>query len=314
MARYVYGPVPSRRLGSSLGVDLVPHKTCTFDCLYCQLGPTEKTTTERAEYTPVDDVVEEVRGRLQELNQPPDYVTLGGSGEPTLHASFGEIARRIKVFTDVPICLLSNGSLFSLPEVRQACKWIDLIVPSLDAPDPETYQRVNRPNASIRFSDIVSGLEALRREFDGEIWLEVFLLRGINDSDEHVARFRELIDRIHPDRVQLNTAIRPPAEESARAVSADRLGEVREVLGQRAEVIASPEDRPTSEEEGVDEERVLEMLRRRPCTVDDISSGLGVHRHAVIKSLRRLSDQQKVSSTREGGKLYYRAETDRAES
>ncbi|MHC4592376.1 MAG: radical SAM protein, partial [Planctomycetota bacterium] len=169
-ANYTYGPVASRRLGRSLGVDLVPLKTCTFNCIYCQLGPTAHTTIERADYTPVAEVVSEVREHLAE-GVTPDYITLGGSGEPTLHRSFGEVAAQIREGTDVPIALLTNGSLLHLPEVREACTAIDLVLPSLDAGDEETFRRINRPQPTITLAQVVAGLTALRREFQGEIWL-----------------------------------------------------------------------------------------------------------------------------------------------
>lgn len=307
MPSYVYGPVPSRRLGSSLGVDLVPHKTCTFDCIYCQLGPCEETTTVRAEYVPIDEVVEQVRERLEEGDRP-DYVTLGGSGEPTLHSGFGEVARRIRSFTDTPICLLSNGSLFHRPEVRADCGAIDLIIPSLDAPDPETFRRINRPNPAITFERLVEGLVALREEFDGEIWLEVFLLSGINDTDGHVVGFKELIERIRPDRVQLNTAVRPPAEEEAQPVPASRMEEIRTALGPPAEVIARVEGHHHPPAPTVDEEAVIQMLRRRPCTVQDVAEGLGAHENEIIKCLRDLAERGRVRTTRTGGRLFYHAD------
>jgi len=148
MPRHVYGPVPSRRLGRSLGVDLVPLKTCSLDCVYCQLGATARTTLQRAEYVPIDPVIEEVRARLAQ-GAAADYVTLGGSGESTLHSGFGEVARRIKEFSRVPVALLTNGSLFSRPEVRAACGAIDVVIPSLDAADEEGFRLLNRPHPDL---------------------------------------------------------------------------------------------------------------------------------------------------------------------
>lgn len=304
MATYVYGPVHSRRLGLSLGVDLVPEKTCSFDCVYCQLGPTDETTIERSEYVPVDAVVAAVRKRLSEI-EPPDYVTLGGSGEPTLHSGFGRVARGIRETTDVPICLISNSSLFYLPEVREACAPLDLIIPSLDAPDAETFKRVNRSHPEITFERVVNGLEALRDDYDGEIWLEIFLLKDVNDSDAAIEKFRSLVERLSPDHVQLNTTVRPPAEDSAHAVSPERLAAIRSQLGGEAEIIARPEAGENAIASQLDEAELLGMLRRRPCTTEDIVSGLGVHRHEVIKCLRRLEKQGQVQSERTGGEMFY---------
>ena len=305
MARYIYGPVPSRRLGLSLGVDLVPMKTCTFNCVYCQLGPTAQTTMERADYTPPDEVAAEVIDRIGRAPRP-DWVTLGGSGEPTLHASFGEIARRIAADSDIPLSLLTNGSLMMLPEVRRACEPLSLILPSLDAGTEQTFRRVNRPHPDLTLAGVVAGLEALRDEFDGEIWLEVFLVAGMNDSDREIAQMKAHIARVRPDRVQLNTAVRPPAEEDVRALSAERLEEVRAMLGPTAEVVAEVEER-VRREAGAEagEQQVLEMLERRPCTLEDISAGLGIAPNEVLKYVQSLLEQDRLLQKREGGRIYY---------
>jgi wyosine [tRNA(Phe)-imidazoG37] synthetase (radical SAM superfamily) len=288
-------------------VDLVPHKTCTFDCIYCQLGSCGETTTKRDEYAPLEEVVKEVCERLEDI-EPPDYVTLGGSGEPTLHEAFGEIARRIRNCIETPICLLTNGSLLHRPEVRADCRAIDLIVPSLDAPDAETYRRINRPDPAISFDMLVEGLVALRKEFEGRIWLEVFLLSGINDSDGHIEGFARLIERIQPDRVQLNTAARPPAEADANPVPPERMDQIRDILGPPAEVIARVEGHHHPPAPTVDEEAVVQMLRRRPCTLHDVALGLDVHENEVVKCLRCLVEDGRVETTRRDGKLFYRAE------
>jgi len=305
MARYVYGPVPSRRLGLSLGVDLVPMKTCTFNCVYCQLGPTAQTTMKRADYTPPDEVAAVVLERLRRAPRP-DWVTLGGSGEPSLHASFGEIARRIVADTDIPLSLLTNGSLMMLPEVRRACEPLKLVLPSLDAGTEDAFQRVNRPHPGLTLADVVAGLEALRDEFEGEIWLEVFLVAGMNDSEEEIAQIKTHIARVRPDRVQLNTAVRPPAEQDVRALSAERLEEIRSMLGPPAEVVAELEER-VRREAGAEagEQQVLEMLERRPCTVEDISAGLGIAPNEVLKYVQSLLEQGRLAQKREGGRIYY---------
>ncbi len=313
MGKYVYGPVPSRRLGRSLGVDLVPMKTCSFNCVYCQLGPTPATTLERAEYAPVDEVVAEVRARLDEPavahahGPSADYVTLGGSGEPTLHSSFGIVAQRIREVTDVPIALLTNGSLFYLPEVREACSAIDVVIPNLDAGDEETFQRINRPHEGLTLEKVVRGLAALREEFAGRIWLEVFLLEGLNTSEGAVEKLRAQIARIRPDRIQLNTAVRPAAEAFVRAVSAQRLEEIRAMLGPNAEAIADVEEMHEAGALEATAQDVVELLRRRPCTLEDIAAGLAIHRNEAIKYVRELLEAGRISERREGGRLFYRA-------
>jgi len=305
VAKYVYGPVPSRRLGRSLGVDLVPMKTCTLNCVYCQLGPTPETTIERAEYAPVDELVEQVRAAI-ETGEPPDYITLGGSGEPTLHSRFGLIAERIREFARVPMTLLTNGTLFHLPQVRAACKAIDVIIPSLDAGDEEAFRRVNRPHASLTLEGTVQGLVALREEFDGKIWLEVFLVPGMNTSDEDVENLKVQIARINPHKVQLNTAVRPPAETSVHALDAERMEEIRRALGPRTEVVVPPSAAPHTRSTDASEADILNMLQRRPCTVQDVSAGLGIHPNEVIKCVLSLLQQGRITELAEGGKTFYR--------
>jgi len=306
VGKYVYGPVPSRRLGRSLGVDLVPFKTCSFNCIYCQLGPTAATTVERAEYAPVEEIVAEVRAHLEEAPRP-DYVTLSGSGEPTLNTGFGQVAAEIKRFTDIPVALLTNGSLFFLPEVREACGQLDLIVPSLDAGDERLFRYVNRPHKSLSLDEIVQGLADLRSEFHGQMWLEVFVLLGVNSSDSEVEKIKERLNDIRPDRVQLNTAVRPPAEEYAYPVPEARLEEISRLIGPNCEVVA---DLPPLEGEAkmaARKQDVLALLRRRPCTLEDIARGLSVHRNEVLKYVQQLTKEGLLEDIREGARHYFRA-------
>jgi wyosine [tRNA(Phe)-imidazoG37] synthetase (radical SAM superfamily) len=287
LSSYTYGPVPSRRLGRSLGVDLVPMKTCTLDCVYCQLRPTEHTVMERREYAPVPEVVAEVCRVLQQ-GPRPDYVTLGGSGEPTLHASFGSVAEGIRDCTDAPLALITNGTLFHLAQVRAQCAPLDLVLPSLDAGDEETFQRLNRPHGDLSLEQLVDGLAALRRQFDGEIWLEVFLIEGLNTDEEQLRAMRRCVERIGPDRVQLNTAVRPPAEAFVQAAPTEVMERAREILGANAEIIAAGPLPEPGEATGAHRQEVLEMLRRRPCTAEDIAEGLGLHVHEVLKHINSL--------------------------
>ena len=304
--RFTYGPVASRRLGRSLGVDLVPSKTCNLNCIYCQLGPTARTTMVRSEYAPVSEVVEEVRTRLAQGPQP-DYVTLTGSGEPTLHSSFGAVAAGIRRVADVPIALLTNGALFYLPEVRGGCAAVDLILPTLDAGDEETFRRINRPHPDLTLARIVDGLAALRRDFRGQLWLEVFVVEGVNTSPEQVAAIKSCIERIDPHRVQLNTAVRPPAERHVRAASAEVLERIQGMLGARAEIIA-----PTGGLHAVPgalarKDDVLAILRRRPCTLDDIAAGLGIAREEAVHCVRALLDDGAIQSRQRRYETYYEA-------
>ena len=233
-----------------------------------------------------------------------DYITLAGSGEPTLHKDLGRIVSAIKSMTDIPLALLTNGSLLSDPEVRSAIMRVDLVVPSLDAGDAETFEKINRPCPEITFQSVVDGLNTFRQEFPGEMRLEVFLVAGINDSESQVRKIKAIIDKIGFDHIEINTATRPPAEEYARAVEAERLDRLCKILGPNATVIAA-HALPSERAGAVSRDDILAMLARRPCTIDDMSEGLQCHRWEVAKLIGQLSEEGKVVPNRRGDKDYY---------
>ena len=289
-----------------MGVDLVPLKTCTFDCIYCQLGSKGEPTLKRAAYVTADEIEAELEEALAE-SPCPDYITLAGSGEPTLNSDLREIVARIKRMTDVPVALLTNGSLFYRARVREECRDVDLLLPSLDAGNEQMFRYVNRPHPDLTLELLVDGLSAMRDEFDGEIWLEVFILLGVNSFAAQVRELQGQVERIRPDRIQLNTAVRPPAEKFAYPVARKRLEEISGILGPRCEIIADVGPAELEEEGGRGETEVLTMLLRRPCTVQDIARGLSMHRNEVVKCVQKLLKQELVEARREGSEVYYYA-------
>lgn len=305
----VYGPVPSRRLGRSLGVDLVPRKTCTFDCIYCQLGPTTHKTVRRNRWLDSAAVVARVRERL---STKPDFITLAGSGEPSLYAGLGEVIEGIKGMTGTPVAVITNGSLLGLPEVREGLADADVVVPSLDAPDQGLFARVNRPHASLDLATVMRGMAAFRETFGGEIWLEVMLLAGITGSPDVVARLASVAAQIAPDRIQLTTAVRPPSDPYARALTPDQMEPLAALFTPRAEVIghatlvaddlhASPED-------------VLALVARRPCSLEDIAAGLGIHIAEALKLVAALTDAGDIHAGIHEGRRFYVARGARGSS
>lgn len=309
---HVYGPVPSRRLGRSLGVDLVPFKVCSFDCIYCQLGPTTTKTLHREEYIPVGELVEDVHAALANADRP-DYITLAGSGEPTLHVHLGEIIACIKNLTDIPVALLTNSSLFFRKEVRQDAVLADVLLPSLDAPNEELFERINRPHSGIEFARLIDGLVRFREEYAGRIWLEVFLLKGINDTEAHVAQFNEQIERIRPDRIHLNTAVRPAAEANVLPVAPEDLARLCQLFGPKASVAAGSDDAQAGRSLEVTCERVMDLLARRPCTLHDVATGLGIHPNEAAKHIHALLTGRRITVESRDGDTYYlgRPETTR---
>jgi wyosine [tRNA(Phe)-imidazoG37] synthetase (radical SAM superfamily) len=304
--RYVYGPVFSRRLGRSLGIDLVPYKTCTYDCVYCQLGRTTHKTVERKEYTPIVDVLNEVERKLA-AGPPPEYITLSGSGEPTLNSRIGDLIGGIKCLTDVPVAVLTNGSLLWVRDVSEALMAADLIIPSLDAGDERMFRYVNRPHGKLAFERMVTGLAEFTERFAGPVWLEVFLLAGVTGIAAEVEKIAVLAERIRPARIQLNTVSRPPAEEFAMAVPRDQLERFKTRFTGTAEVICEREagEAPASSAQETTDEDIMALLRRRPCTVQGICAGLGLRTGDAVERLRALCERGAVRSVRKNAEEFY---------
>lgn len=286
--RHLYGPVPSRRLGRSLGVDIVPHKVCGYDCVYCQLGRTTKLTSEPERLVEAAEVVREIELWLKQ-GGTADYITFAGSGEPALNADLGEMITATKKLTDIPLAVITNGSLLSEPEIRAAVSAADVLLPSLDAGSQETFQAVNRPAAGITFVGMCEGLVQSAQEFANEVWLEVMLVAGMNDSDAELLAIREIIRRICPDRLQVNTVDRPSGSGEAGRLSDETMARACGILGGSAEVIArgavmAPDNQRWQQ---IDDE-LMRMLARRPCTIGDIVAVSGRNVHEVTKHLQRL--------------------------
>ncbi len=301
---YVFGPVPSRRLGRSLGVDVVPFKTCTYDCVYCQLGRTTCRTIERKEWVPLEDVLDDVKAKL---STRPDYITLSGSGEPTLFSRLGELIDGIKRMTNVPVALLTNGSLLWQPEVRGAVRDVDLLIPSLDAGDELRFRHINRPHEAISFDLLMEGLGAAREACRGQYWLEVFLLAGYTAIEAEVKKLAQYAALIKPDRIQINTVTRPPAESFAAGVSHERLAELSPLFDPPAEVIADYHHVHEQTQFSVSRDEILGLLRRRPCSIDGIAQGLNMHPNEVVKYVEALQAEKLVETTWTSGKCFYRA-------
>jgi len=270
------------------------------------LERTTQKTLRRAEYVAVEPTLKELQDVLS-LGQHIDYITFSGSGEPTLNAKLGEMIRAVQEMTSIPVAILTNGSLLFEREVREALSAADLVVPSLDAVSEEVFRQVNRPHGRLKIGTILEGLKAFRKAFRGQLWLEIMFVKRINDAPEEIVRMREAISEIRPDKIQLNTVVRPPAETFARPLIADEMHEIRDRLGPHAEIIAAFQRKEQSAYKADVEEAVLTMIRRRPVTLSDISGALGVHRNEVVKYLEVLENDGKIASKVFGGERYYQA-------
>jgi wyosine [tRNA(Phe)-imidazoG37] synthetase (radical SAM superfamily) len=306
--RYLFGPVPSRRLGRSLGVDLTPRKTCTFDCVFCQLGRTTHKTMTRKEYVPTEGVLAELEAWSKE-NGNADYITLSGSGDPTLHSGFGEVLRFIRSRSSIPSVLLTNGSLLHLPEVQEAASRAQIVKVSLSAWDQASFGWVNRPHPELSFDQVIEGQKAFRARFKGQIWLEVFLVGGMNSLPSDVAKIAALAKEIRPDRIHLNTAIRPPSEDFAVPVSRERLESLTSLFYPKAEVIAEFEAKKKVEVHAAQEE-IHSMLQRRPCTAQEIADTFSMHPNEVSKYLGKLLRDKRIRAQVRNTLLYYVADSE----
>ena len=300
---HIFGPIPSRRLGFSLGVDLIPYKTCTFDCLYCEVGKTTNKTITGGVFTPVDDILNQLDERLSECS--PDVITLAGSGEPTLHCEIDRIIRGIRKRTDTDVVILTNGSLFWDESVRKRVLGADLIMPTLSSAVQSTFQTIHRPHEGLNLDRIVEGLAQLRREFKGLIYLEVILLAGINDSEEEITRLKPLIEKIQPEKIQLNTVVRPPADRRAKALDSGRLEEIKLFLGERAEIVADIGAVKISVEHHKKQEALLETARRRPLRVKDMAGSLGMSIKEVEGMVKGLVIKGYLRRQDHSGEIFY---------
>jgi len=301
---HIYGPVPSRRLGFSLGIDIIPFKTCTLDCIYCQLGPTTRKTIRRKEYFSSEEILAQIKMKLAS-GQRIDYITFSGSGEPTLNTSIGKLIKEIKKITAIPVAVLTNSTLLSRKSVRNALLSADFIVPSLDGVTQEVFVHINRPHPSLKAEEIIEGLKKFRQEFHGSILLEIMLVKGINDSPVHIQKLKKVISDIKPKRIQLNTVIRPPAEKFACSLNLVELKKINKILGEKAEIIAKFDKKEQIPPSKNLEEAIFFMIKRRPVTLSDISASLGKHKNEIIKYTNFLLEERKIKCVTHKGLKYY---------
>jgi len=298
--RFIYGPVPSRRLGRSLGVSPIPRKTCSYSCVYCQLGPTTRVTATRKSFFPKEEIYAEIASTLPEAEA--DYVTFCGDGEPTLCKDLGWLIRRCKAEFGTPVAVITNGSLLHLPEVREELGEADLVMPSLDAGSAGVFRQINRPHRSLDFDEVVEGFVAFRTEYRGLIWLEVMLVADVNDSAESLRDLKRVLDRVKPDQVHLNVPIRPPAEQWVHVPSPESIRAAREILGRTHEITGYESGRFGTSRASRPEQAILETCQRHPLReeqADEIARALGVP--DAVESLVKAGTLRRVPY---GGKRY----------
>lgn len=302
----IFGPVPSRRLGRSLGIDVIPPKTCSYDCIYCESGPTTHLTVKRQAFFDPDRVIEDLLAHFRDYPNSADVLTFSSAGEPTLYEPLGVLLRAIKHhFPSLPLVVLTNGSLLWDAAVRAALLSADRVVPSLDAVTPGVFQRLNRPHPGLDLASIIEGLKAFRQDYRGQYHLEVMLVGGVNDNPEELERMRSAIEVLGPDRVELNTVVRPPADPCCRGLSANEMEAVQEhfPVG-RTEIIGRFKGFWGIERDANIDRRVLDMIRRRPCTLEEMAASLGVPLQQLERTLKDLLERNEINRYLFGGLEY----------
>jgi wyosine [tRNA(Phe)-imidazoG37] synthetase (radical SAM superfamily) len=302
---YLYGPVPSRRLGRSLGIDLVPYKICTYDCIYCQIGGTTDKTLVRKKYVPVEEILDEVKRFLKEETFSVDHLSLSGSGEPTLHSEIGLIIEGIKAITSIPIAVITNGSLLYEKEVRQDLLRADVVLPSLDAVSPEIFNKINHPEAGLSVEKVIEGLVEFKEIYKGQIWLEILFCKGVNDIPEELRKMKKVVERIQPDLIHLNTVVRPPSEKWATPLNQNEMEKIKAFFGERASIISEFDRHPSVISERDIKEEILKILRRRPLSLSDLSKGMGIPQNKLDQYIKTLTHEGKIQPRNFGNSIYY---------
>jgi wyosine [tRNA(Phe)-imidazoG37] synthetase (radical SAM superfamily) len=300
---YLFGPVPSRRLGRSLGVDLIPFKTCTMDCIYCQLGETPCAVSQRSDYVPMQDVLTELE-RWKKADGQADHITLAGSGEPTLHSHFGDVFRWVKAHSDIQSVLLTNGTLLHLPEVREEAALADKVKVTLSAWDEASFRQIHRPAEGVTFDQLINGERAFREGYSGELSVEVFIIDGVNSHLSQVRKISEAVNAIHPDRVDINTVVRPPAVEGVAPVSEGHLKELAKLFGDNTSIA------PAFRKQGfvsmeISEEALLALISRHPATCGQLASEYNIPEESMLKKLSELVEQGLLLTENRGSETYY---------
>ncbi|MEA1986449.1 MAG: radical SAM protein [Candidatus Marinimicrobia bacterium] len=308
MYKYLFGPVPSRRLGISLGIDLIPAKVCSLNCVYCECGKTTNLTIERREYVPYNDVIRELSHYLDN-NPAPDFITFSGSGEPTLNSRIGDIIKFLKSkYTNIPIAVLTNGTLFDQKKVRTELLKADLVLPSLDATTESSFRKINRPFHSLSIDKYIQGLIDFRKEYSGKIWLEVLILPEYNDDKENLKSLKNAFVKIKPDRIQLNTLDRPGILKDLYPATKKELQKISDFwnLNNVEIIIPAPKRKEIKSYREDTETAILETIHRRPCTLQDLTEILGLHRNEINKYLDVLEADEKIEVNHQERGTFYK--------
>ncbi len=308
MSKHIFGPVPSRRLGISLGVDIIPYKTCTLDCVYCECGKTTNLTLQRQPFIPIDQIMTELKEVLAN-DQYIEYITFSGAGEPTLHSGIGHLINQIKQISKIPIAVLTNGTLLYKEDVRKDLMNADLVLPSLEAVTPSVFNKINRPHQDLKKEIIIEGITQFAKEYNGTIWLEVFLAGGINDNPDELSKIHNTIKQINPHKVQLNSLDRPPAYDGVQPVDHKTLDSIlkqwHDLPVEIVKRIKKREDIPSFSKNL--ENNILNTIARRPLTIEDLEALTNKNKLELFKYIDILEKDKKIKPQIVGQKIFFAA-------
>lgn len=302
--KYLFGPVPSRRLGKSLGISPIPFKTCNYSCVYCQLGRTDNISNERVEFFLVSEIIDELKSFLMTATDF-DIVTIVGEGEPTLYLKLGELIRKIKKLTNKPVAVITNGSLLANRQVREELLYADIVLPSLDAYDEKSFKSINRPYGSIEFKKVIEGYKMFSKEYEGQVWIEVMLIRDVNDSKCHIEKIHDILNTIKYDKLYINTPVRPPSEDYVKEVTSEVMDLAVDILGGisidrlvSGDFISDISD---------DYDALISIIKRHPMNQYEISNFLERRRNLDTKNLfSRLESDSEIRVLNYKGYKTYR--------
>ena len=305
--RYIYGPVPSRRLGRSLGVDPIPSKTCNYQCIYCQLGKTTNFTNTRSNFIPKYDIQQEIKAAIRQNEGNFDYITFVGSGEPTLYKDLKELIETVKRESKKPICVITNGSLLYNDDVKQALNLVNVVLPSLDAWDQKSFRKIHRPHPTLNYNKILNGLIKFRNEFNGKFWIEIMLMKNINDSEEQLIKIKEKIDLINPDRVDINVPIRPPTEDWVKIPDKSVFSTLNSIFGSYYP-INFPEIGNFTTYTLDFEKELLNIIERHPLRQNQIFKifSKNFKKALLLKKLKKLQKQKIIQKKTYGNVIFWK--------
>ncbi len=304
--KYVFGPVPSRRLGNSLGINPIPLKTCNYSCVYCQLGRTDSLRNKREEYIPLEDIKKELNYFFKNNDNLPDYITIVGEGEPLLYSRIGELNNFIKKNFTPPLAFITNGSLLYLKDVREEIMNTDVLLPTVDTVFEDTFIKINRPHKELNLKNILNGLKETRKDYKGKFWVEVMMVKGLNDSEKEIRGLSDYFKELNPDRIFINVSVRPPAEKWVEPPSLEAFHLIEKYIPEAEFINFSETGKIDPSAYDSIEELIVSVSRRHPISLELLKKSVDTDEKLIEKSISSLESDKKIKLIKHSGKIFIR--------